>query len=83
VGFARLPLVSFAVTAVDAKRRRWSWNALFGPFRLSFDHGVEAQGAGSGTWLTMHGPLPILVLYAPFARFALHRLVRTRIDRVI
>jgi hypothetical protein len=75
-----LARVNFSVTDVDAKGRRWSWDAVFGPFRLSFDHGVESRGAGSDTWLTMHGPLPILVLYAPLARFALHRLVRTRID---
>jgi hypothetical protein len=80
VGFPILPRVNFSVTDVDAKRRRWSWDAAFGPFQMSFDHGVEIRGAGSGTWLTMHGPLPLLVLYAPLARLALHRLVRTRID---
>jgi hypothetical protein len=79
VGLPLLPrLVDFVVTAVDAKGGRWSWQAALGPLRMSFDHGVEAKGAGSGTWLTMHGPLPILVLYAPLARLALHRLVRTR-----
>src|ERR1700710_1874423 len=57
-----LPRVSFSVTAVDAKSRRWSWGAVFGPFRMSFDHGVDSQASGSGTWLTMHGPLPLLVL---------------------
>jgi hypothetical protein len=80
VGVPILPWVNFSVTDVDAKGRRWSWNACLGPFRMSFDHGVENRGSGSGTWLTMHGPLPLLVLYAPLARFALHRLVRTRID---
>jgi hypothetical protein len=48
--------------------------------QVSFDHGVDVKGTGSGAWLTMHGPLPILVLYAPFARVSLHRLVRVRID---
>ena len=71
------PPVSFEVTDVDAKRRRWSWQAVFGPIRMSFDHGVDVCGEGSDTWLTMHGPLPLLVLYAPIARLALHRLVRT------
>jgi hypothetical protein len=80
VGFARLPRVSFTVTDVDAKGRRWSWDAAVGPFRVSFDHGVDVKGTGSGAWLTMHGPLPILVIYAPFARVSLHRLVRVRID---
>jgi hypothetical protein len=71
------PPMNFAVTGVDAKGRRWSWDAVLGPFRMSFDHGVESRTGGSGTWLTMHGPLPLLVLYAPLARLALHRLVRT------
>lgn len=71
------PPVSFEVTDVDAKGRRWSWRAVLGPIRMSFDHGVEVRGEGSLTWLTMHGPLPLLVLYAPLARLALHRLVRT------
>lgn len=69
--------VSFEVTDVDARGRRWSWKAMLGPLAMSFDHGVTTRGAGSGTWLTMHGPLPLLVLYAPVARFALHRLTRT------
>ncbi len=72
------PPVSFEVTSVDATRRRWSWNAVLGPLRMSFDHGVDVRDSGSGTFLTMHGPLPLIVLYAPIARLALHRLVRTR-----
>ena len=71
------PPVNFEVTDVDAKGRRWSWQTVFGPIRMSFDHGVDVRGEGSGTWLTMHGPIPLLVLYAPVARLALHRLVRT------
>jgi hypothetical protein len=70
--------VAFEVTDVDAKRRRWSWLALIGPLRMRFDHGVDSRDAGSGTWLTMHGPLPLLAIYAPVARLALHRLVRVR-----
>ena len=69
--------VSFEVTGVDAKRRRWSWRAAIGPLRMRFDHGVDARGAGSGTWITMHGPLPLLMIYAPVARLAVHRLVHT------
>ena len=68
--------VSFEVTEVDAKRRRWSWQAVFGPVRMRFDHGVDVRDGGSETWLTMHGPLPLLMIYAPIARLALHRLVR-------
>jgi hypothetical protein len=69
--------VSFEVTQVDAKRRRWSWKAALGPVRLRFDHGVDPRDLGCSTWLTMHGPLPLLLIYAPVARLALHRLVRT------
>ncbi len=69
--------VSFEVTDVDAKRRRWSWDTVFGPIRMSFDHGVDVRGEGSRSFLTMHGPLPLLLLYAPLARLALYRLVRT------
>ncbi len=69
--------VAFQVLEVDAKRRRWSWRAALGPLRLRLDHGVDARDIGCATWLTMHGPLPVLVLYAPIARLALHRLVRT------
>ena len=70
--------VSFEVTDVDAKRRRWSWLAMIGPLRMRFDHGVDSRDGGSGSWLTMHGPLPLLMIYAPVARLALHRLVRVR-----
>ncbi len=72
------PPVTFEVTEVDATSRRWSWRAVLGPLRMSFDHGVDARPSGSGTWLTIHGPLPLVVLYAPLARLALHRLVRVR-----
>ena len=72
------PPVSFDVTSVDAKARKWSWRAGLGPVWLSFDHGVTARRSGSATWLTMHGPLPLLLLYAPVAQVALFRLVRTR-----
>jgi hypothetical protein len=74
----RVP-VSFEVIDVDARRRRWSWKAAVGPVRLRFDHGVDPRGAGSATWLTMHGPLGLLLLYAPVARLALHRLVRASV----
>jgi hypothetical protein len=70
------PALSFEITDVDAKGRRWSWETALGPVRMSFDHGVDPRPAGSSTWLTMHGQLPLLVLYAPVARLALHRLVR-------
>ena len=36
---------------------------------------MAADAAGSRTWLRVRGPLPLVLPYAPVARFALHRLV--------
>jgi hypothetical protein len=77
--FSVLPVpVSFEVIDVDAKRRRWSWKVAMGPVHLRFDHCVEPRALGASTWLTMHGPLALLLMYAPIARLALRRLVHTR-----
>jgi hypothetical protein len=58
----RLP---YTVHDVDSGARRWSWTA--GPFHLV--HTV------SPTTLVITGPAPLVLLYAPLARWALHRLV--------
>ena len=71
-GVLRLP---FTVTAADHERRRWSWAVRLGPLRLALEHGVEAHGRGSRTWLVMHGPAVVLLAYAPLAWLALRRLV--------
>ena len=46
---------------------------------VAVHHEIHPQGpgdeSGSVTVLRLHGPLPVLVGYAPVARFALHRLV--------
>ena len=67
--------VSFEVLALDEDRREWSWRAHVGPLSLRLEHGVLARGAGSATWLRVHGPLPVVAAYAPVARLALSRLV--------
>ena len=67
--------VQTTVDAVDADLRRWVWTVRLGPITLRLEHGVLAQGDGSRTWLTVNGPLPLIVGYAPLARFALGRLV--------
>jgi Polyketide cyclase / dehydrase and lipid transport len=72
--------VTFEVKDVDAKRRRWSWQAALGPVRMRFEHGVDSRDIGCATWLVMRGPLPLLALYAPVARLALYRLVRTPVS---
>ncbi len=73
------PGVAFTVETVDsfdARARRWAWQARLGPARLHLEHGVEACGSGTRTWLVVRGPAPLVLAYAPLARFALHRLVR-------
>ncbi|HYN67317.1 MAG TPA: hypothetical protein VES93_10550 [Ornithinibacter sp.] len=71
----------FRIDAVDHGARTWSWSVRSGPLRLSFDHGVEAAGVGSGhvggstAWLLTHALWPVAAGYAPVARLALGRLV--------
>ena len=67
--------VDFTVLAVDEAAHEWEWRARVGPLSLRLEHGVEAEGSGSRTWLRVHGPLPLVVGYAPVARLALGRLV--------
>ena len=62
----------FCIDAVD-EPRSWSWAASVGPLRLVLAHGIEADGR---TTLRMRGPAPIVLGYAPIARWALARLVR-------
>jgi hypothetical protein len=67
--------IAFRVLTVDEAAREWSWEAGLGPVHLRLEHGVTERADGSGTWLRVHGPLPVVVAYAPVARFALGRLV--------
>jgi hypothetical protein len=67
--------VPFEVLEVDETARTWSWRAGIGPVRLRLEHGVTAHLTGSSTWLRVHGPLPVILAYAPLARLALGRLV--------
>jgi len=67
--------VDFTVTEVDEAARTWAWDVVLGLLRLHLRHGVELDGAGSSTWLAVRGPAPVLTVYLPVARIALHRLV--------
>ncbi|MEU6109077.1 SRPBCC family protein [Streptomyces albidoflavus] len=68
--------VRFAVERVDEERRMWMWRVRLGPLVLRLCHEVTAApGGGSGTRLTVSGPLPVVVLYRPVAAWALGRLV--------
>jgi hypothetical protein len=70
------PGLAFQVLDVDARSRTWAWRVQAGPVRLMLEHGVrEAPRGGTETWLRLHGPLPLLLAYAPLARLALRRLV--------
>ncbi|MGN6605415.1 MAG: SRPBCC family protein [Jatrophihabitans sp.] len=68
--------VPFVIDEVDEAARRWTWHVPLGPVRIRLVHWIEPAGGGSRTGLAMHGPLPLLLGYAPLARFALGRLVR-------
>ena len=76
-GFLSRPTlgVPFEVLAVDETAREWEWKARVGPLTLRLEHGVTAHLTGSSTWLRVHGPLPVILGYAPLARLALNRLV--------
>ncbi|WP_224389973.1 SRPBCC family protein [Pseudonocardia sp. ICBG1293] len=85
-GQVRGPLgvtVSFAVTEVDERARTWAWDVALGAsasqlnrVRLSLDHGVRPSGAGTRTWLTVHGPPAVVLPYLVPARLSLEMLVR-------
>ncbi|WP_420036929.1 SRPBCC family protein [Streptomyces sp. cg28] len=71
------PAVRFVVEAVDHEARTWSWRVQAGPVRLRLDHAVDRSGrSGAATRLTVTGPAPVVLAYAPLARRALRRLVR-------
>lgn len=66
----------FHVDAVDEAARTWTWSVRTGPLRLRFDHDVRPTADGGSTAsMTAHGPWPVLLAYAPVARWALGRLV--------
>lgn len=68
--------VLFVIEHVDAEQHAWSW-IVTGPFgvRLRLHHSLSAVATGTSTSLAIDGPLPIVLGYAPVARFALGRLV--------
>ncbi|MFJ4713657.1 SRPBCC family protein [Streptomyces sp. NPDC088785] len=71
------PAVRFVVTAVDHDARTWSWRVRTGPVRLLLEHAVDPWGSsGARTRLTLTGAAPVVLAYAPLARWALRRLVR-------
>ncbi len=67
--------VPFEVLSVDESEREWVWQVTLGPLRMRLEHGVTEHLTGSSTWLRIHGPLPVILGYAPVARHALGCLV--------
>lgn len=63
----------FVVTFVDQRTRRWGWRVRSGAVRLTIDHEVTD---GTAT-VTIDGPALFVSAYAPIARRALERLVRS------
>jgi len=61
----------FEVTSVNETRGLWTWEVRLGPARLVIDHEV----ADGKTAVTIGGPAPFVLAYAPVARRALERLV--------
>jgi hypothetical protein len=61
----------FDVLEVDERAMRWVWTVRLGPARLEIDHDVSEGYAA----VTIHGPAPVVLAYAPIARRALRRLV--------
>jgi hypothetical protein len=62
----------FRVLSVEHDAGRWSWEIRTGPVRLRIDHEVD-DGRAS---ISIEGPPPAVLAYAPVARLALSRLVR-------
>lgn len=73
-------VADFRIDAVDETSHTWAWSVRCGPLHVSFEHGVHAavDGAppGSVAWLVMRGAWPVVLGYAPLARYSLSRLVR-------
>lgn len=69
------------VEAVDEERRTWSWSVVLTRpavpgARVHLVHSVSSAPGGCTTSLVLTGPAPVVLGYAPAARWALGRLVR-------
>lgn len=67
----------FDVVAVDELEWTWTRNTWWKhrSIGLTLTHGVASRTDGSRTWLTICGSPALAIPYAPFAKFALMRLV--------
>ena len=65
----------FVVKAVDEAARRWSWEVRALGVTLQLLHTLDASPEDTHAGLVLQGPLPVVLLYRPVARWALRRLV--------
>ncbi len=68
--------VAFTVESVGDRVWTWVVHPLPGA-SVRLHHAVLARGTGCTTTLVLSGPAPLVLPYAPVARLALGRLVRT------
>ena len=72
-------VAAFRIETVEEPARTWAWSVRWGPLRVHFEHGVNIASSGSDqvseAWLIMTAPWPVILGYAPIARFSLGRLV--------
>ncbi|WP_375499340.1 SRPBCC family protein [uncultured Jatrophihabitans sp.] len=68
--------VDFVIERVDESAKTWTWRVRRGPVSSRLHHAVAPTDGGSRASLGIEGPLPLILGYAPLARFALSRLVR-------
>lgn len=69
--------VRFVVESVTDSARVWSWRVRVAGTWVRLGHDLApAPGGGTTAGLTLEGPAPLVLGYAPLARWALGRLVR-------
>ncbi|AMY23248.1 hypothetical protein [Rhodococcoides fascians] len=68
--------IDFEVHSVDEHSWTWAWSAWFQNRAIGVDltHGVVSRPSGTRAWITIDGPLPLVLPYLPIAKFALGRL---------
>lgn len=72
--------VPFTIADVDEASKTWAWTVHLRlrdrtVVTVALAHGVEKRGEGCETWLRLDGAWPVVMGYAPIARYALGRLV--------
>ncbi|MGW2211658.1 SRPBCC family protein [Streptomyces sp. NPDC001781] len=66
----------FEIIEVDEAKAAWAWKVDFLGIRLLVGHTMEPLGTGTRVAVHLTAPVPVPLLYAPVAGWALHRLTR-------